>query len=677
MKLVKEYPYTDENGNLLYKMARYHNGENKTFRSYRYCNGEWIMNLNDVRHVLYNLPAVIKSDEIYFVEGEKDADNLNTIGLTASTSASGANGFKKYAHEYMESLRDKTIYIIPDNDEAGRKYANDVYCAVCKVAKKVQILDLLNEIPELKEKGDISDVLEEYGKEKTLEIIEKLKENNYESISINIRNTYDLNKESLEVIKLDIENLSKEEIIDKSTFKQIFAREDEIEREEMIIKIEERAEELGCLSNFKRLLKIYTKNNKVKKEEKLKHNEVADILLEENSIAIYNNNLYIYIDGVYRDDRKYIERKIIEINPEADSRFRDEVYKYLFLKKDIHVTLDKESGIVNFKNGLFNIKEKKLYKHTHEFFSINQININYNENAKKIQAVEDFFDKISTNKKERKQTILEMIGYSMTTSVKLQKAFILYGETARNGKSTLSNIVTALLGQTNVANVSFKDMNKHRFATSGIKGKLLNIGSEMTEDYLEDVSIIKMFITGDYLEVEEKHKAKESISPYAKFIFNANTLPRVADKTNGFYRRLQIIPLETSFSDEDARKFNINDILTEEALEYLAKISLEAYSLINGQFSNHEESDKEVDKYRIASNSVLAFINDKEYTSALKNDVNGPPLAKKVYEKYEEYCAENKWRPIGRNNFYKEIEKSDAIQVKEWNHQKIYIFKDI
>jgi len=485
-----------------------------------------------------------------------------------------------------------------------------------------------------------------------------------------------------EFMTFNIKELSKEEIMDKSIFERLLAIEDEIEREKMIIQLEERAKKINCLSNFKNILKAYRKkfnieNKQYKKTEQLKHNEVAEILLKENSIAIYNNDLYIYIDGMYKDDKKYIERKIIEKTPEANSHFRDEVYKYLQLKNNIYVSLDKENGVINFKNGLFNIKEKKLYKHTPEIFSINQLNVNLNKNAKKIQAVEDFLDKISSYKQERKKTLLEMIGYCMTTSVKLQKAFILYGETARNGKSTLITIITALIGKENTGNISLYDINNNRFAVAGIKGKLLNAGAEMTEEYLKDISRLKMCITGDNIEIEEKFKQRETISPYAKFIFNANTLPAVADKTNGFYRRLQIIPLEKSFTDEESKNFDINELLNQNALEYLAKIALDAYISMNGQFSNHIESDLEVNKYMVSANSILSFVNDKEYISSLINDINGPPFAKKVYEKYEKYCADNKWKPIGKNNFYKEIEKSEIIKVKEWNHQKIYIFKNI
>lgn len=576
--------------------------------------------------------------------------------------------------QYVKWFKNKIIYIIPDNDQAGQKYAENIYRETYKVAEKVQILNLTDELPDLEEKRDISDVLERHGKEKTLEIIERLKEKNLKSSSFPIQGTDELNEECSEIIPFDIKTLSKEEIADKNIFNYLLTIEDEFERQKIIAEIEERAKEINCSYIFKNLLKIYKQKIKqFNKAEPLQHNEVAEMLLKENSFAIYENNLYIYVNGVYIMDKKSIERKIISLAPNASSHFRDEIYKYLELKDNINMTLDKESEIINFKNGLYNIKDKKLYEHTSDFFSINQIKTKFNEKAKAVKEVDDFLNKISTYNQKRKQTILEMIGYCMTTSIKFQKAFILYGETARNGKSTLITVITKLIGIENIGNVSFQDMNNNRFAGFGIKGKILNVGSEMTEEYLKDVSIFKMWISGDNLEVERKFKDRQTIYPYAKFIFNANTLPRVADKTNAFYRRLHIIPFETVFTDEDSKQFDINKILTDEALEYLARISLEAYISMNGIFSNYEESNKEVIKYKVGSNSVLSFVNDKEYIEALyKNEKISP--ATNVYKCYKTYCSENKLNPIGRNKFYEEIEKSKLITVKSINHQKNYIF---
>ena len=113
--------------------------------------------------------------------------------------------------------------------------------------------------------------------------------------------------------------------------------------------------------------------------------------------------------------------------------------------------------------------------------------------------------------------------------------------------------------------------------------------------------------------VEKKYKDRYTIKPYAKNIFTANELPRVDDTTEGFYRRLNILLFEAKFSDEAKKKFNKDNLLTKEARDYLASISVKAYlELLESEsrdFANEEESNSVLDTYRKENNSVLSFLD--------------------------------------------------------------------
>lgn len=197
-RVIAEYIYSDENNKPLYKVMRF---EPKNFIQAKYDNGNWIFKMTGVNYVPYNLPNVIKSNIVYFVEGEKDANNLNSLGLVATTTAGGAASFKKRASEYVKWLKNKTVYIIPDNDKAGYKYAENIKNALLEQGTKdVKILELVREVPDLKEKEDISDVLLKYGKNKTVQILEELK-NKSSSIEVsNIHYNSPLNLETFEDI---------------------------------------------------------------------------------------------------------------------------------------------------------------------------------------------------------------------------------------------------------------------------------------------------------------------------------------------------------------------------------------------------------------------------------------------------------------------------------------------
>lgn len=196
-KIEAEYIYRDENGKPLYKVIRF---KPKNFMQAKYEDGEWIYKMSGVRYVLYNLSNVIKSDVIYFVEGEKDADNLNKIGLVATTTVGGASGFKKHALEYSKYLKDKIIYIVPDNDKAGYNYAQNIKNALEGIAAEIKILKLKNEIKNLKEKCDISDVLEKYGKDETLNILTNLIKKDYKDDVFPISTAGELNADNFSKI---------------------------------------------------------------------------------------------------------------------------------------------------------------------------------------------------------------------------------------------------------------------------------------------------------------------------------------------------------------------------------------------------------------------------------------------------------------------------------------------
>ena len=488
--------------------------------------------------------------------------------------------------------------------------------------------------------------------------------------------------EKLNDLEKQFKDLDKDSILTKSVIETVLMMPNIEMKERYITTLENRARELKIITSFRRFFKevekeINSKNENVNiiPQDKMTHDQVAKKLLKENDLAVFENNICIYENGVYKNNEEAIYKKIIEIIPSANTYFRKEVYNYLLLitpKKCIN----KESGIINFKNGLFEIATKKIHPHTPKFFSINQLNVNLNFKANKVEAIENVLNKLSCNIQERKQAILEMIGYSMTTSVKLQKAFLLYGKSAGNGKTTLINIISEIIGKSNIGYVTLDDLSNNKFASAGIKGKLLNIGSEMTKEYLKDVSVFKQWITGDDLEIEEKFKAKQSISPYAKFIFNANELPKVADKTNGFYRRLHIIPMEAQFSKSDNRNFNFEELVSEEALEWLAKISIEAYMNMELDFANFEESEREIQQYKVENNNALTFINDREYMQSYLRKGSRVKRKSEVYAAYKDYCRENEFKPMGKSNFYEEILKTKLVEEYLVHGYRVYKFDE-
>jgi replicative DNA helicase len=139
MKPVIEttYSYTDALGRELFQAVRL---KPKSFRQrHKDGKGNWVWSMDGVERVLYRLPEVILAQQVWIVEGEKDADNLNALGYCATCNVGGAG---KWLDGYTASLAGKDVVICGDNDEPGKKHVELVFDSIASKVKSVKILKL-------------------------------------------------------------------------------------------------------------------------------------------------------------------------------------------------------------------------------------------------------------------------------------------------------------------------------------------------------------------------------------------------------------------------------------------------------------------------------------------------------------------------------------------------------
>jgi hypothetical protein len=163
-KIVNTYDYHDAVGNLIFQVCRM---EPKDFRQRRPDgNGDWIWNMAGIERVLYRLTDLKAAALVFIVEGEKSADRLRSLGVTATCSPGGAG---KWKTQYNDPLKGKVVCIIGDNDPPGRGHAEDVARKLYGVAASIRVVEL----PGLPDKGDVFDWLDAGG---TLEQLRSLVE---------------------------------------------------------------------------------------------------------------------------------------------------------------------------------------------------------------------------------------------------------------------------------------------------------------------------------------------------------------------------------------------------------------------------------------------------------------------------------------------------------------------
>ncbi len=155
-RIVATYDYRDEHGDLIFQVVRY---DPKDFRQRKPKDGGgWDWKTKGLRIIPYRLPELLeRPDEIvYVVEGEKDADNLAKLGIVATCNAGGAG---KWRADHAEYLRGRCVVVLADNDDAGRKHAEQVALSLVGIAASIKVVAL----PISLKKGDVSDWIQAGG----------------------------------------------------------------------------------------------------------------------------------------------------------------------------------------------------------------------------------------------------------------------------------------------------------------------------------------------------------------------------------------------------------------------------------------------------------------------------------------------------------------------------------
>lgn len=157
------YQYHDATGRLVFEKLRY---PGKRFVQ-RKPNGKggYDYKLGDGNRPLYRLPEVLTANLIAVCEGEKDADNLRAAmaNVTLPEDARFAatcnfDGAGKWRDHYAPFFAGKCVAVFADNDEPGRKHAQQVATSIHRLAAIVKVVNL----PDLPEKGDVSDYLKNH-----------------------------------------------------------------------------------------------------------------------------------------------------------------------------------------------------------------------------------------------------------------------------------------------------------------------------------------------------------------------------------------------------------------------------------------------------------------------------------------------------------------------------------
>lgn len=384
----------------------------------------------------------------------------------------------------------------------------------------------------------------------------------------------------------------------------------------------------------------------------------ANYLKNNNHIIKINDQLHIYRDGIYVSGADVIEGQMIRLISNLKRAQRSEVMAYLEILIEENVTAT-NPNMIAFSNGLYDLRDGSFRGFTPDVVITNKIPWPYNPAAYS-ELLDHTLDRLACDDPEVRALLEEMVGYCLYRRNELGKAFILIGDKS-NGKSTFLHVVKNMLGDANIASLDLKELGD-RFKTAELFGKLANIGDDIGDEFIANASVFRKLVTGERVNVERKGQDPFEFNNYSKFLFSANVIPRMKDKTGAVQRRLVIVPFDAKFTpnDPDFRPFIKDELCEQGSMEYLILLGLSALKrvLLNNKFTTSQRVQGQLDEYEENNNPIIGFINEV----GLEGIENEP--SNMVYRKYKEYCIANNFQALSAIEFSRQIAKRCGFTTK-------------
>lgn len=395
--------------------------------------------------------------------------------------------------------------------------------------------------------------------------------------------------------------------------------------------------------------------------------ETRDVYYSGESFLIYENGVY-NISGEKEAGRIIMDYMLPNYCVMASIRDCREQWDIL-VSKDFD-DFNRNPYLVNVRNGLLDIRDMSFNEHTPSYLSTVQLNVEYNPQVDCPQF-KKFLNEVLDCKLI--PLVQEIVGYLLTTNTASQKAFVFWGP-ARTGKSTLLWVVEyLLLGKKNVSNIPWQEIGD-KFKTAELLGKLANVFSDLPSKSIDDTGIFKVVTGEDYLMAEKKNKNPFKFKPFARLVFSCNELPRnYVDRTEGFYRRLIIVPFNRQIEKnkiDKALKYKFQR--EKEGILNWALEGLKRLYENNFEFSENELTDGVKKEYKRENNNVISFV--EEYC-----ELDGLFSCSRIelYESYKEFCVEAGLKALSQIKFNKELEgnfnitRSRSGKLRSWNGVRI------
>lgn len=281
-----------------------------------------------------------------------------------------------------------------------------------------------------------------------------------------------------------------------------------------------------------------------------------------------------------------------------------------------------------------------------------------------------FLSDIMLGNQEHIDFLQRAIGYSLTGFTKEQVFFVLHGA-GSNGKSVLLNILRKLLESfSRTVRFAAFDQNNTSDAVKDLAeldGVRAVFVSESPESSALNVQTIKSITGGEELTVSRKYGHPFSFVPQYKLWMATNHLPTVADDSEGFWRRIIVIPFLAQFEGKN-RDLNMQSKLEDELIGIMAWAIEGARMWTQKGLSTPDDLLLKILAYRQEQDDVGLFIDE----CCLQTD-GSSIQAGMIYNYYTEWATELGRKPITATAFGRRLARNyEKYHTKNgWSYRNL------
>ena len=410
------------------------------------------------------------------------------------------------------------------------------------------------------------------------------------------------------------------------------------------------------------------------------------ILNEHNFIIVENGNKEDFYE--YNEVRGYWELRNIKSIKSVITELlnRHNVWTDRVARDAFHFVSDsikrvkwidtfgkKHGNYFNFKNGVWDWDAFKLQEHAPKYYFTSCVDYDlvvsdkYPDAQTVINSWKNRDNWLETEKwlalsvGENMQSMMEFIGYIFYPSYEPIQLFVILLSPGGDGKTTLMNHLTTLVGYENTSFVSLIDLADKRpnnFSHSELYNKYLNEYDDISNVYIPDTTVLQKLTGGSSITAPVKNRPGVTLFNYAKLLFASNDLPSFSNTTNAFLRRINVIKF-----------FKINNFeqtidmtkVKKERGEFVYKCMVLARDAMKRKEIKQTESIIAQRNNWIEDNDPIKQFINEDCTLAATKEVDEQDL----YSAYKVWCIKNNFKPVSKTKFKKELENKGIFRSIE------------